>query len=81
MTDVTELAGKIAALPHLPLADRARQARDLIDLAKTALSQVGDQATAELAGEVGYKAAAGALGVSEATINKAVTRHRSRSKA
>jgi hypothetical protein len=75
---VAELAGRIAALSHLPAADRAVQARGLVDEAKAVLSQVGDQAVAELAAARGYREAAAELGVSTATINKAVSRHNSR---
>lgn len=75
---VTELAGLILTLPGLPAEDRALRARRLVNQAKTVLAEVGDQATAELAAETGYKEAAHRLGVSESMINKAVSRQRSR---
>lgn len=75
---VAELAGHIAALTHLPAADRAARARSLVDEAKAVLSQAGDQAVAELAKEKGYQAAAAELGVSVSAINKAVSRHKAR---
>lgn len=75
---VTELAGQIAALPHLPAADRATRARALVDQAKAVLSQVGDEAVVELVKATSYRDAAAALGVSESMINKAVTRQRGR---
>jgi hypothetical protein len=78
---IAELAGQIAALPHLPPAQRAARARSLVDHAKSVLSEVGDQAVAELAKSVGYGAAAAELEVSQSAINKAVTRHNARLKA
>jgi hypothetical protein len=78
--DVAELARLLLTLPSLPAEDRALRARRLIDQAKTTLSQVGDEAVAELAEATSYKRAAYDLGVSESAINKAVTRHRARQK-
>ena len=75
---VAELAGHIAALSHLPPADRAARARSLVDEAKAVLSQAGDQAVAELAKVKGYQGAATELGVSVSAINKAVSRHKAR---
>lgn len=75
---LTDLARLILTLPGLPPADRALRARRLVDQAKAALSQVGDEAVVELVKATSYREAAFALGVSESMINKAVTRQRGR---
>jgi len=78
--DVAELARLILTLPGLPPEARALRARRLVDQAKAVLSQTADEATAELAAAMSYREAAEALCVSESMVNKAVSRHRSRSK-
>ena len=76
---LTELTRLITALPNMIAEDRALHARRLINQAKTVLSEVGDEAVAEVAATTSYREAAITLGVSESAINKAVTRHRQRS--
>jgi DNA-directed RNA polymerase specialized sigma24 family protein len=75
---LTDLAGQIAALPHLPAVERATRARALVDRAKSVLAEAGDEAVVEAARSMGYREAATALGVSESAVNKAVTRQRAR---
>lgn len=78
---VAELAGHIAALPHLPPADRAARARSLIDEAKAVLSSAGDEAIYQLTRTCSFDEAATTLGVSSSAINKAVSRYNARRKS
>ncbi|BAL85477.1 hypothetical protein AMIS_2570 [Actinoplanes missouriensis 431] len=83
MTSLSEVAGLLTALQtleSLPPLERVRAARALSDRAKTALAAVGDAAVVEALSGSSYTAVASELGVSVATVNKAVTRHNARTK-
>lgn len=76
--DARELGRLIGGLPDVvePI-ERARLARELVDVAKLVLSATADAAVVEaLAGSLTYKQAAERLGTSVASVNKAVSRHR-----
>lgn len=74
--NATELARMIAKLPKMSPLARARMARDLVDEAKRILSSTADAAVEEATRSASYAVVARALGVSEAAVNKAVSRHR-----
>jgi DNA-directed RNA polymerase specialized sigma24 family protein len=78
LIDVAGLVTALQQLPSMPPAERARAARALSDAAKTALAEVGDAAVVEALQGATYKEVATQLDVSEAAVNKAVTRHRRR---
>jgi DNA-directed RNA polymerase specialized sigma24 family protein len=75
---VEHLAKQIARLTKLAPIERARLARDLVDVAKTTLAAAGDAAVAEAVAGSSYAEVAAALGVSTSAVNKAVSRHRAR---
>jgi transposase-like protein len=74
--NVAELAKLIARLPKMAPVARARMARDLVDDAKRLLSATADAAVEEATRSAKYAEVARELGVSEASVNKAVSRHR-----
>ncbi len=78
-TAMTVLAIMVAALPSMPLEAQVRLSRELAVQAPTLISQHADAAVVELVaqhrGQNAYAAVAHMLGVSESTINKAVTSH------
>ncbi|MEU8158096.1 hypothetical protein AB0B94_30960 [Micromonospora sp. NPDC048986] len=74
--NTSELAKMIGALPKMSPVARARAARGLIDDAKRILSAVADEAVEEATRSLSYAKVAAELGVSEAAVNKAVSRHR-----
>lgn len=77
-TGYDDLMAALRRLPDLSPIARAQLARELSDVAKTVLSAVGDAAVVDaLAGKT-YEQVAAELGVSSASVNKAVTRHRHR---
>jgi DNA-directed RNA polymerase specialized sigma24 family protein len=80
MRNLKELAAAITQLETLPPIERVQAARALSDTAKTILSTVGDAAVVDALTDATYAEVAAKLGVSEAAVNKAVTRHRNRQK-
>ncbi|MER7331748.1 MULTISPECIES: hypothetical protein [unclassified Micromonospora] len=74
--DTSELAQLIAGLPAMPPVVRARAARGLVDDAKRILSATADAAVEEATRTATYAQVAKDLGVSEASVNKAVSRRR-----
>lgn len=74
--DTRELARLIGGLPALPPVERARLARELVDVAKVVLSKEADAAVVEALGSMTYKQVAAELGKTVASVNKAVSRHR-----
>ncbi|MEV5819350.1 sigma factor-like helix-turn-helix DNA-binding protein [Micromonospora haikouensis] len=76
--DARELARLVRGLPAMPAAKRAKLARELVDVAKRVLSLTADAAVLEALESMTYRELAAELGTSEASVNKAVSRHRSR---
>ncbi|WP_189041093.1 hypothetical protein [Micromonospora sonchi] len=74
--DARELARLVGRLPKMPPVQRAKAARELVDVAKRVLSLTADEAVVEALQSMTYKALAAELGTSEASVNKAVSRHR-----
>ncbi|MEU8334758.1 hypothetical protein [Micromonospora tulbaghiae] len=74
--DVRELGRLIGRLPRLKPLERARLARELVDVAKVVLSKEADAAVVEALESMTYRQVAEGLGKSTASVNKAVSRHR-----
>jgi predicted DNA-binding protein (UPF0251 family) len=75
------LKGLIETLQNLsdmPPVKRVEMARILVELSRVTVSAIGDAAVVEALDSMTYKQLAAELDVSEATINKAVTRNRQR---
>jgi DNA-directed RNA polymerase specialized sigma24 family protein len=78
-TNSADLARAIARLSRLTPANRAREARRLVPIARNVLSAEADAAVDEARqGGMSYADLASHLDVGEAMVNKAVTRHRRR---
>lgn len=77
--NAAELAKAIARLPKLSPIARARAARRLIDDAKRILSATADEAVEKATQTASYAKVAAELELSEASVNKAVSRHRRQS--
>jgi len=76
-----ELRAALADLPYRTSLDRVRRARELSDVAMRTLSDVGDEAVWQATRTTKRRDVAAMLGVSEAAIGKAVSRHNTRQKA
>ncbi|MET8278300.1 hypothetical protein [Micromonospora sp. NPDC005174] len=82
MDDLTDLAARLAAIPHLPTPLNQYQAlRDLAPQLKAAIAAAQDHAIADARATTGEHEVAEAAGVTVHEVRRRITAHRRRNNA